>query len=115
MEQLPADVQTLIHSYRPVHPTAKLIQALPQEAFKALHTRYAAPCWRVLHSRLSAVSRLTHMRCGFIDEGCRNDYRRTGVSRCVGDMFNAVRRAADEEQNPEFYRALQRLFDLVAP
>ena len=113
MDQLPADVQALIHSYRPVHPTAQLIKAVPREAFEALHTRFAKPCHCSREGVWSAVSRLAHVRCDFTSEACRHDYWRTGVPRCVGEKFNAVHRAADEEQ--EFYRALQRLFDLVAP
>ena len=40
---------------------------------------------------------------------------RTRVQRCVGMMFDDVHRDADKKKNPEFYKALQKLLDLVAP
>ena len=112
--ELPEDVQQLIHSFRPVRPTAQLVKAIPPEAFEALHARFASPCHCTRDGKWSAVSRLTHIRCGLNSESCRNDYWCTGVSRCEGEKFNKVHQAADEKQRPEFYAALQKLLDLVS-
>ena len=112
--EVPEDVQHLIHSFRPVHPTAQLIKAIPHEAFEALHTRFAKPCHCSREGKWSAVSRLAHMRCDFTSESCRSDYWRTGVSCCVGERFNEVHRAADEKRRPEFYAALRTLLDCVS-
>ena len=111
--ELPEDVQQLIHAFRPVHPTSKLIKAISRKAFEALRTRFAKPCHCTREGKLSAVSRLAHMRCDFTSESCRNDYWRTGVSRCVGEKFNKIHGAADERRHPEFYAALRTLLDYV--
>ena len=102
----------LIHDFRPVHPTAKLIQAIPKEAFEALRARYEQPCWCVLHLRppLAAASRLTHTRCGFVDAGFRNAY----FKRCVGMIFNNIHREARKKENSGFYKELAKLLYLVA-
>ena len=75
----------LIRDFVPVHPTAKLIQEAPKQAFEALHARYAAPCaCCFLHGNV-AVNRMTW---GYDLELPACDWKQP--SRCDNRTFDAA-------------------------